>query len=525
MQAYYCVYEKYLDEISAKARTELMNHPVFGKLIRDIPSEMAEAREKVTRELQKGAIMQDYWEPYINYQIEQGIIYARMGLSFYSWYELVSLVRDYILPYLQREYGTGAAFQTSVNGLNNFLDIGMCIIGEAYVHEKNEKIIAEREVIQKQNEELEQKVTERTLRLQDNLRQLKESEEKYSFLFNSMDEGYCIIEMIFDDKGKPVDYRFLETNASFENQTGLKDANGKRMREFAPDHEDHWFEIYGKVATTGVPVRFQNRAEQLHRWYDVFACRFGAPENLQVAILFNDITTRKKTEEKLQEVNKDLEAFTYSVSHDLRAPLRAINGYAQMLIEDHGPKLDQEGRRITDIIRNNALKMGTLIDDLLAFSKLGRQEIRLTKINMDELTESVLKEMPPHKAEIKTGKLHTVEADYSLVKQVMINLIANALKYSSGKQKPVVEISSKDVRGRLVFTVKDNGAGFDMKYYDKLFRVFQRLHSPAEFEGVGVGLAIVKRIIAKHGGKVWAEGIENEGAIFSFSLKKPKINK
>ncbi|MHB8261657.1 MAG: sensor histidine kinase [Bacteroidia bacterium] len=512
--AYYTVYEKYEAELSKQATKDLENHPVFGKLIRDIPKEVAAASSKVSRDLQKDAIINNNWQPYIEYQIQQGVTYAKMGLDFKSWYEVVALVRNYLSPYLNQEYGNGNKFLSALNGMNHFMDIAMGIIGEAYMRQKEEIIQQDQEQINKLNEELEQKVIERTA-------QLKESEEKYHTLFNSIDEGYCIIEMIFNEQKKPIDYRFLEINASFEKQTGLHDAVGKRMREFAPNHEEHWFEIYGKIALTGESVRFENRAEQLHRWYDVYAFRFGEPKNLQVAILFNDISERKKTEEQLKGVNKELEAFTYSVSHDLRAPLRAVNGYAEILNEDYETKLDEEGKHIIETIRYNAIKMGTLIDDLLAFSKLGRKEVQRAKINMNELVEGVFIDLAKsftHKAEIKIGKLHPLEADYGLMHQVMFNLISNAIKYSSKKEHPLVEIFSEQKNDEVIFSVKDNGAGFDMKYYDKLFGVFQRLHAQEEFDGVGVGLAIIQRIIAKHGGKVWAEGKVNEGAQFNFSV-------
>lgn len=239
--------------------------------------------------------------------------------------------------------------------------------------------------------------------------------------------------------------------------------------------------------------------------------------------VIQDITEIKNAEEKLIEINKELESFSYSISHDLRAPLRAINGYAQILNEDYGQKLDQEGMRILEIIRSNATKMGTLIDDLLAFSRLGRKEIQKSEVDMGKLTESVINEINKsmtHKAEINTTNLHKVKADYSLLHQVMFNLVSNAVKYSSKGENPSVRISSEEKNGEIIFSVNDDGIGFDMQYYDKLFGVFQRLHSYEEFKGTGVGLAIVQRIIIKHGGKVWAEGIVNNGATFYFSLTK-----
>lgn len=282
----------------------------------------------------------------------------------------------------------------------------------------------------------------------------KKVEEKYKTLFDSIDEGFCIIEMIFNDQKKPVDYRFLEINASFEKQTGLRDAAGKRMREFAPDHEEHWFEIYGKIALTGESIRFENRAEQLHRWYDVYAFRWGDPDNFQVAIIFNDVSSRKLAEENLLAANKELESFSYSVSHDLRTPLRSVHGYAEMLSQDYEKVLDEEAKRIIENIKQNASKMGQLIDDLLSFSRLGRKEISLTEINMGELTKDVLIEINKsinHKADIRIDNLPYTMGDYSLLYQVMMNLISNAIKYSSKKKTQLSRYPLKEKMEKLYF--------------------------------------------------------------------------
>lgn len=230
---------------------------------------------------------------------------------------------------------------------------------------------------------------------------------------------------------------------------------------------------------------------------------------------------------QLDAANKELESFAYSVSHDLRAPLRAINGYGKILKENYSKNLDDEGNRFLNIILDSAKTMGTLIDDLLALSRLGRKKIRKSLVDMTQLTETALNELNKiveHRAEVKINKLHPVVADNSLINQVMTNLLSNAIKYSSKKEKPVVEISSEKKDGQVVYSVTDNGAGFNMQYSDKLFGVFQRLHPQSEFEGTGVGLAIVKLIIRKHNGNVWAEGEVNEGATFYFSLPSEPIN-
>lgn len=237
-----------------------------------------------------------------------------------------------------------------------------------------------------------------------------------------------------------------------------------------------------------------------------------------------DISERKKAEEKLKEVNKELDSFTYSVSHDLRAPLRAITGYTKILDEDYGTVIDAEGRRVMNVISNNARKMGQLIDDLLAFSRLGRQNVVKVSIDMNNLVKSIKEDLMDFSnsknIQIDIQNLINATADSSMIKVVMTNLLSNAVKYSSKKEKTIIEIGSYEEEGSIVYYVKDNGAGFDMLYYDKLFGVFQRLHSMSEFEGTGVGLAIVQRIIKKHGGKVWAESKTDIGSTFYFSLSK-----
>ncbi len=234
----------------------------------------------------------------------------------------------------------------------------------------------------------------------------------------------------------------------------------------------------------------------------------------------NDSLERRARE--LEAVNGELEAFSYSVSHDLRAPLRAINGFALMLAEDHAERLDDEGRRLLGVVRENAQRMGHLIDDLLALSRISRSASETTVVDMNAMVAGVVRELGPGDgptpAEYRVDPLPPVRGEPALLRQVWMNLVGNALKYSGKRERPVVEIGS-DVRdGKLVYWIKDNGAGFDMRYADKLFGVFQRLHRTDEFPGTGVGLAIVRRIVERHGGRVWAEGKADEGAVFHFAL-------
>lgn len=230
-----------------------------------------------------------------------------------------------------------------------------------------------------------------------------------------------------------------------------------------------------------------------------------------------------KKNEELRSMNEDLESFSYSVSHDLRAPLRAMNGFSNILLEDYRKILDDDGKRLLGNIHKNAINMGVLIDDLLAFSKLGRKGLSKTEIDFNAMVKGILEEISsatPHNARIEVRNLLPAYGDRMLLNQVWTNLIQNAIKYSRTKENARVEIGCTESENEVTYFVKDNGVGFDMKYASRLFGVFQRLHSDSDFEGTGIGLAIVHRIIVRHHGKVWANSKVNEGASFYFTLPK-----
>jgi len=231
---------------------------------------------------------------------------------------------------------------------------------------------------------------------------------------------------------------------------------------------------------------------------------------------------------QLEAANKELEAFTYSVSHDLRSPLRAISGFAQLLLQDYMHVLDEEGKRFCNILINNAQNMGHLIDDLLAFSHIGRSEIHNGTINMEELVREVYEELiadaDKSRLNFKVGNLPPCKGDIILMRQVWINLLSNAIKYSSKREHPEISIGFEKNAAEIIYITKDNGVGFEMEYVKKLFGVFQRLHSSKEFEGTGVGLAIVQRIIQRHGGRVWADSEVDKGAAFYFTIPITGMN-
>ena len=226
--------------------------------------------------------------------------------------------------------------------------------------------------------------------------------------------------------------------------------------------------------------------------------------------------------EQLEVANKELEAFSYSVSHDLRAPLRHIGGFIDLLNKSNSNQLDTAGLRYLSIITESTKEMGNLIDALLTFSRLGRSELHLTSLNsiktLNRVFKSFEEELAERKVEINIGELPDIMGDENLIIQVWTNLVSNALKYSAKRENAVINIGSEITHGKTIFFIQDNGAGFDMKYKDKLFGVFQRLHKERDFEGIGIGLANVNRIVMRHGGKCWAEGEVGKGATFFFSV-------
>lgn len=368
--------------------------------------------------------------------------------------------------------------------------------------------------------------------LEKNIRQVKESEEKFSKIFDVNPVGISISELpsgIMIDVNKSLLKMYGFTHQEVVGHTAVElnmvdgDVRGKIMQEMM---------LGVKIRNREILVRNKS-GTMFPVLFSIDSFNMG---DKQFVITFSyDITDRKRTEEKviqlnndleanlqqLEEANKEMESFTYSVSHDLRSPLRAIDGYAKMLGEDFSSVFDDEGRRLLSTIQYNANKMGSLIDDLLAFSRLGRKGLQKTRVNIKELVENVLYEVGNSlspKAKVTIGNLQAVEADYALINQVFVNLLSNAIKYSSKKECPLIEVESKLDEAEVIYSVKDNGAGFDMQFVDKLFGVFQRLHKANEFDGTGVGLAIAHRIVSKHGGRIWADAKPGEGATFSFSL-------
>jgi light-regulated signal transduction histidine kinase (bacteriophytochrome) len=232
----------------------------------------------------------------------------------------------------------------------------------------------------------------------------------------------------------------------------------------------------------------------------------------------------KKLTADLEAANKELDSLSYAVSHDLRAPLRAIEGFADVLLEDYRGKLDEEGQRFLEIIKSSGLKATRMVEGLLAYSRMGRHEMTLSGVDVQELVRNTLTDLKQNIGERKIdfviGPLPRLEADLFLVREIWKHLLGNAIKFTAKNPSPRIEVSSCEEKNQYVFSIHDNGVGFDMKYSEKLFQLFQRLHGESDFEGLGVGLSIAQRLVLRQGGKIWATSEPNCGATFNFTLPR-----
>jgi PAS domain S-box-containing protein len=394
--------------------------------------------------------------------------------------------------------------------------------------------------------------TEQMLSVARDITEVKNAETKLTAanrFLDSLIENLPVMVFIKDART----FCYVRQNRAALNLLGLEqhDVIGKRDRDFLPAEQADFIlakdrEVLAAGRLIDVPEQSIHTrllgARTLHTMKMPILDERGTPEFiLGISV---DITERKLAESAVRELNaalsakaaqleaanKELESFSYSVSHDLRAPLRAIDGFALMLEEDYKEqRLDAEGLRYLSVIRQNSRRMGALIDDLLAFSRLGRQPVAQGEVNVDSLVREVVEEVlhteppvdrsrsaaAPH---IEVEPLPPARGDRGLLRQVWANLIANAVKYSSKAARPFIQVSGRQVGAESHYSVRDNGVGFDMEYAEQLFRVFQRLHRADEFSGTGVGLAIVHRVVTRHGGRVWAEGKVDQGAVFSFAL-------
>ena len=377
---------------------------------------------------------------------------------------------------------------------------------------------------------------------------LRESEAHYRSLFDNMLNGFAYCKMLFEHN-RPVDFIYLNVNHAFEALTGLTDVTGKKVSEVVPgirESDPELFEAYGRVALTGIPERFETYVAALGLWFSILVY---SPHQEHFVAVFDVITERKLAEAQIQKLNEELtarvqqgevanqqlsrtleelarsnqelEEFAYVASHDLQEPLRKIANFSEMLAKKYQGHLDERADRYFSYVSDGAKRMQVLINDLLVYSRVTKADFRLTPVNLEDILKESLNDMQTLMQEkhvhLSHAALPTLKVNPHQIGRLFQNLISNAIKFQADGV-PRIQISARQDAGEWVVSVRDNGIGFDPRHADQIFKVFNRLHTKEAYPGTGIGLAICKKIVERHGGRIWAESEPGRGSTFSFTI-------
>ena len=524
LQDYWEVYEQHREQVTAELLRMASAHPEFRFILENTSLQQSTEEQEASRERQYRAIYHNEWEPYLSNLREQGKQYATAGLSFHAWFELISSFRKFMRPYLLEAFGdTPHRLLGSMNGADHLIEIIMSTIGASYLETKQQLIQEQEQTIQHALER-----------------------ERMDKVFRDLLETAPDAIVVVDGQGK-----ITLVNSQLERMFGYErqEVIGQPIETLVPerfharhgDHRGHYI-LAPRVRPMGIGLElFGRRKDGTEFSVEISLSPLHTSEGTLVSASIRDVTERKQIEQKIRQLNEDLEqrntqleaanreleAFSYSVSHDLRAPLRTIDGFSVALLEDFGEQLPDEGRSYLTRIRAAAQRMAQLIDDLLNLSRLTRAPLNPEPTNLSKIAHQILqnlqREAPDRIVNLAIEPNIMADCDPRLIKVALENLFSNAWKFTSKQEVARIEFGRLDDQQHgNVYFVRDNGAGFDMAYVNKLFGAFQRLHTNSEFPGIGIGLAIVQRIINRHGGRVWAEGAVDGGATFYFTLSDYK---
>jgi len=366
--------------------------------------------------------------------------------------------------------------------------------------------------------EAERKQTEQTL---------MKSEQLYRSLFENMLDGFAYCKMLFDERGRPIDFVYLEVNSAFEKLTGLENVVGKKVTEVIPGTKESYpelFEIYGRVALTGQPEKFEIDFKPLGAWFSISV--YSTEREYFVAV-FDNITERKLAEDELKKrteelarSNAELEQFVYIASHYLQEPLRTVSNFSQLLAKRYKDKLDAKADQFIGFIVDGTTRMQEMIDDLLEYSRVSTKTKAFESTDyetvFDQALANVKEAVEESDALVTHDPLPTVMADASQIVQLFQNLLSNAIKFR--KEKPHITVSAVQRGNEWLFSVKDNGIGIAPEFMEHIFKMFEREHASTEYPGTGVGLAICKKIVERHGGRIWVESEIGKGSTFYFTI-------
>jgi PAS domain S-box-containing protein len=495
---FWAVYDRHYDEVQRVALAFASDHAELGPIVRSMTDEQLAAQNHRSRSLLRDAVTQGDWSTYFADLRQQGAHYAKIGLSFTSWYGVMRIAHEVLVPALVDAYAKSPArLAKALTAMTGFLDGAMSVLAEQYIDAKE---------------------TDRARLLVASLKD-------------------CALVMI-DPNGHVASWNVGATDLL---GYAPDEILGAHFSALYPPDERSGNKPEQELETASREGRFEYDGWRVRKdgsrfWANVVVTpmRDARGRSLGFAKITRDLTVRRSAElelrvakEAAEAANRELETFSYSVAHDLRAPLRGMNGFANILVEDYGEKLDDEGRDALAEIQRNAVRMGALIDALLSLARVARTELALADTDLTALAKSIAgglaRANPDRDVEVIVQPGLDAHADPSLMRTLLQNLLENAWKFTSKTPSARVEVGVGPHEGARAFFVRDNGAGFDAAYAAKLFAPFQRLHTLAEFPGTGIGLATVQRIVHKHGGRVWAEGAVGAGATFHFALPLPQL--